>query len=243
MSRFKLSFFTLGLISLILLAFQNCADSITWTEEGETEQTSLKIELQEHINRDHWTEPLQKVRVESTAEDLIADRRLLMAILENIFGPSFKTVDNNRIQTNGSELGNPCSVYEDFIVINPADSKRVRADASRTCLYQDSAEYLNAPIIPKASVIRQRNIANVCHSLSTNTTTRNFAVAQIGAGNPQPTSANVRKAFHLFYRNKPSPPETLIQSLQVMMPGKGSVKADWAAVLYSVCISSGWQIL
>lgn len=226
----------------ILFSFQNCAESIS-LDQGENSLSSLTIDVQEHLDRDHWTEPLSKVKVESSAEDLIADRRLLVAILESIFGPSFKVLDANRLRMNAAELGNPCSIYEDYFILRASDSRRIRADASRTCRYQDSADFLSAPIIPKASVVRQRNIANVCHSLATNPTALNFAVAQIGAGNPQPTSANVRKAFHLFYRNKPSPPETLIQSLQVMMPGQASVPADWSPVFYTICLSSGWQIL
>lgn len=240
MSKLRMALLTLALTFLVLFSFQNCAESISW-EEGEENYSSFSLALQDHKDRDHWTEALAKVKVESTAEDLIADRRLLGAMLESIFGPSFLSLDQGRTQTNASEFGNPCSIYEDYWVRGAKGNER--ADARNTCAAQDSSRYFGAPVIPKPSVLRQRNIANVCHSLVTNNTTLNYAVAQIGSGNPQPTSANVRKAFHLFYRNKPAPGEPLIQSLQIMMPGKGTLRKDWAPVLYTICISSGWQIL
>lgn len=245
-----LRFALILLVPGLLMIFQNCAPTLK-SEEVERSIASLDTE---HVDREHGTlETLSKTVVETRAEDLLADRVLLLAQLTAVFGPSTALLDaqGDRIATNMTTFGSPCSLYENFFY-EAKDSKGVMvqgaADANRGCAMSNTANALKATVYPQASVVRQAVLGHLCLKLATAPATLAFALKRIEpAGNPEPTADNVVKAFRLFYRNAPQPHDALVQSLQVMMPGDSAERArvatDWSPVLYTICISSGWQLL
>lgn len=238
----------IALAGSLLIVFQNCAKSIESTEVP----TEVDAITALHVDHEHGTvETMQKTDVETRSDDLMSDRVLLMAQLTAVFGPATATADDDGIRTNLSVFGSPCSLYENYLwETKDSSGKTIQTagDPLRPCTANNSANALKATLYPQASVVRQGVLEHICLKLATTTTTLRFALAQIdSAHTPEPTAANVLKAFRLFYRNAPEPPESLIASLQVMMPGvtegNPTEDKDWSPVFHTICVSSGWQLL
>ncbi len=239
--------FPAGFVGLLILTFQNCARNIE-SKEIQTEVSAIEMA---HVDRQHGLEIAEKAVVETRSEDLLSDRVLLIAQLSSVFGPGVPSLDEDGIQRDMTVFGSPCSLYENYLYeTKDATGKVVHAtaDISRPCAMNNSAAALKATVYPQASVVRQGVLQHLCLKLATTPATVKFALKQIDAQKtPEPTSANVLKAFRLFYRSAPEPPEALIGSLQVLMPGisedRPSEDMDWSPVLHTICVSSGWQLL
>lgn len=235
--------FVLGLTALPL-AFQNCGKP-PMNEEASSELAVLEIDSL-HVDREHGTEEsMEKPRVEATAEDLIADRVLVLNKLKFVFGPLVGNLsfDQDRIIDNKAEFGSPCSLYDGFNYELP-DGRVSLSDLGRNCTMQSGGSALNARLLPSASTTRQGIMGHLCLALSADVRTRSHALQKIQTqGIPAGTPENVLKAFRLFYRFTPEPPVSLIQSLQVMMPESDISSESWAPVLYTLCISNAWQVL
>jgi|GEM_PF-1502797 len=238
-------------VSILLpLGFQNCAKAPS--EQSEEMVLALSLEA-EHVDREHGTPiAMEKTVVEARSEDLISDRVLLLNQLQYVFGPRVFSHDTDGIRTGMATFGSPCSLYEAFNYevdakdpVTQAPIKRVIiADGLRACANQNSPSFLKATLYPKSSVIRQGVLSHLCLNVATDPLALTFALAKIQKiGVPDSTEENILKAFKLFYRHKPPPSEALIQSLLTMIPTSGVTQENWAPVLYTLCVSPGWQVL
>lgn len=184
----------------------------------------------------------------SVVQPILANRIYLDSLFTNIFGPSARSVNTSSssglsMQSDGTNHGSPCSVYENYSFINSSGVK-VQVDSINTCSIA-SESLLSAHAIPDATVTRQALLLKACSELTTSDTTLNYALAQINSpGIPSASAANVLIAFHLFYRTQPDPSSAVEQSLLALFPTPSAPTLDnWRDLLYTVCISSFWQVL
>ncbi len=241
MFRSSLNIFVVLFISVVLLTqFQNCGDGGFNSLEG-SEPISFSEIIQSHSDEDHMLEDVNVSKVETTYDPILLDRYYIKELLEDIFGPSTVSADSAKPYYNTAEFGAPCGLYVDHNVQN--NNNWVRADAMENCT-RVSPNYLNAQINPKPSVSRQAIMTRTCSDLTANNVTMDYALKKISEdGVPSVNEYNLRKVFHLFYRGKPSPPKSLVDSLSVMFPDSEATRDDWRAVFFTVCASSFWQVL
>lgn len=234
------------------VSFQNCGQQ--FAIEDELASTAIDdipgTIVEDHEDRDPGHEDpdtlTEKAYVEAESAPILPDRRLMDSILNDIFGPNYVNLEGGRIRSNAADFGMPCSLYEDYRIRRASDNALVSAGPLFACRASNTDDAVTAPISPSPGVKRQANLIQTCNALVSNATTRAYALQRIqgGTGVPSPTEENMLKAFRLFYRSKPDPHQALLQSLQIMMPGgTGVTAADWAPVLYTLCISPGWQLL
>lgn len=229
------------LVVSILLVFQNCAPTMSNTDLSSTDGT---VDLQStHQDRDHDTSGLtEPEKIESRSRDLVSDRVLILRQLQSVFGPTTVSLDQDKISTDLRTFGSPCSPYEAYRYARGTNF--ALGDATRACAFTSSAGGMNAPVLPEVNTIRQGIMQHYCQVLSSNAKSLAYALAQVKSGGaPEGSKENVLKAFRLFYRSAPQPSDTVLQSLQVLLPGATVTAEDWTPIFYTLCVSSGWQVL
>ncbi|MGE0527141.1 MAG: hypothetical protein AB7G93_09705 [Bdellovibrionales bacterium] len=230
------------LLVLATLYFQNCArwEPVT----SETTQFSQQI-FDPHSDRDHWTADTMREKVVTSSAPILADRIYIMALLENIFGPSAKTLLDANIGLARADFGSPCSIYEQYKYERASDRQLVRANASEACAYSASADHLGASQNASAAVTRQATMNRVCVDLVMANATMNFALKRIdsAASVPAPSSENLLRLVRLFYVDKPDPEQGVIDSLRILFTPDAPSVDEWRAAIQMVCASSYWQVL
>ena len=234
----KLILFSLS-AGFILVGFQNCAQDgfQSFSSEAAVESQSL-IEPE-----DPAIDPGMIEKVYTNYEPLMADRVYLQSLIEDVFGPASRNLVQSRIYVNGQDFGSPCQMYEAQDTFNPATNTWAIVDVVKNCTR--AALNFDARTNPKTTVTRSAIMTRVCSELTTNDTTLNFAMQRLrgSAGLPNVDQATFLKLFHLFYRNRPDPNQTLIDSLNVMFPPSGVTREHWRSAIYTVCASGYWQVL
>jgi hypothetical protein len=183
-----------------------------------------------------------KNTITTSYEPLLADRRYIKSVFNDVFGPTSDSVDATRAHLNALEHGSPCSVYADHSAPN-SSGVYARADAMETCSRTTLSRTV-AVVNPKPTVSRQALLSKACSDLVSNDTTLAVAMKKISSeAVPASTRANVRKAFRLFYRMRNDPHEGLLDSLQVMVPATGATKENWRQVINAVCASGLWEVM
>lgn len=233
-NRILLRLLSLCGVSFMVLAFQNCSPNLTMNmNEGETvlsSQVGLTLPPE-----------LQK----TTFEPVLMDRYVLRAFMTDVFGPSAETLPSFALLNNPIEYGSPCSVYENYLYQDAA-GRSLNANSLETCAL-GSANFNSAGVNPKASVTRQAELPRLCSDIVHTDATYNVAMSKIRSGAPAVPNLDDQhliSAFHLFYREKPAPPESLLDALKLMaISDKAVTKADWQNVLYTICASGHWQVL
>lgn len=184
-----------------------------------------------------------KTTTQTTYLPVLADRKYLTNLLVDIFGPNAIKADTTRTDLRNQDHGSPCSIYVNHNVHDTAKGTIVEADRSERCS-RASADHLSASVNPQATVTRAISLAHACSDLVTNNATLNHALSRIQAsGIPAPTSANVLKAYRLFYRVGAEPHKGLLESLLVMLPPTDVTKDHWRVVLNTICSSGFWQAI
>jgi hypothetical protein len=229
-----------GIAVSLLTIFQNCS------KVGDPPSASLSMQsIQEFTPPEAPPLPLPPDNPESGSyKPILADRYYLDALLTDIFGPQARTVNSVNIRNDAVTFGSLCSVYENYNAYNPDTNKYdISANPMEGCSLASSNLQV-AQTLANETVGRQAQINRSCISLTQNTTTVTYALAKIAApGIPAATPENIKAAFRLFYRMHPDPDAGVIQSLQVMFPTDSASLDDWKSVLYTICISSYWQVL
>lgn len=232
----------LSLISVCtLMMFQNCAPGLEQAELPSIVTTKSVVDIG-HEDRDHDPTPFREDKVEVSAKDLIYDRVLLMNHLTSVFGTRVDALDKDNVATDLRNFASPCSAYEQFNYKNSAG--KIANSGFRTCGISNNAASMKASLYAETSTSRLGVMEHLCRALTADATSRTFALRKIASdGKPTGTKANVLKAFRLFYRSAPVPPDSLLQSMQVML-GRENVDAEaWTPVLFTLCVSPGWQVL
>jgi hypothetical protein len=223
----------------MILQFQNCGGF----EANEIFENFSFEEINQIDEQEmHEIDPNLLTKTETQYEPLLFDRYMVHSILSDVFGPSLLSVDSARPYYVASEFGAPCSLYVDHNVYNESTKQWVQVDRMESCT-RNSSDFLHANLNSKATVTRQALLAKSCSDLTNNTTTMTYALNKISLGSlPVPTQQNLIKLYRLFYRSHPEPSQTLIDTLKVMFPSENVLIDHWKAALYTVCVSSQWQV-
>lgn len=219
--------------SVAVLAFQNCAPAlVVGLNEGEETLSSQHIELPADLQK-------------TTFEPVLMDRYTLRSFLSEVFGTGITQMPSYANITNAVEYGSPCSLYENYLYQASASSFP-NANTDEICTLA-GASFTGANVNPKASVTRQAELPRLCSDLVHTDATYNTAIKRLmpdGRLNPAIDDTTLTRAFHLFYREKPAPQESLLDALKLLAtPGQAAAKADWQNVLYTICASGHWQVL
>lgn len=230
-------------LSLLLTQFQNCGESAFEAKMGSVLLKFVEIVMDpdEEVHNppdDMLAEP------ETTYAPILIDRYVVQAILQKVFGPSALSKDSVKVYYNAQEFGGPCSIYVDHKKYNPAKDRWEQVEAAENCS-RTSANLLIARVNPTATVTRQGLLARTCSDLTTDDTTLAYALKEISGadGIPEPSAENLKNLVTSFYQTGPNPTEGILDSLRVMFPLTGVDKSHWRNAVYTVCISSHWQVL
>lgn len=199
------------------------------------------------ISQPHENPPVADKALEITKS--LMDRTMLYSFFTDIFGPSaigtpgLKTL--KLVKDEKAILAGPCSVYDTFRSVG--DTGALSTDAkSINCPNNDTASGLAAPMQPAANVLHQAMINNICTEAIDLASTYNYLMEQlkeyptllIATNTPE----NVLKLFKLFYRGKPQPDASLIESLRFLI-GFPATESGWKNAILTTCVSSHWQAL
>lgn len=230
-----------GWLAVTVLPFQNCGAGLGMRAAEETTQLSVK-DFDQDVDEDHNVTD-KRVEKGTTYEPVLADRYYIDQLLLDVFGPTARTADGGGAAANAVIHGGPCSLYENHSIYSSSSAKYVIASTMENC-GGSSGSLLVAEINPKASVTRQALLARTCTDLTANTTTFNFAMKRISeVATSDSVEDQVRGLYRLFYRTQPDPHQGLVDSLVIMLPATSPSLDDWRAVIYTVCMSSYWQVL
>jgi len=237
-----LQWLTIALGIVLLPLFQNC--NVNALKGEGSDGGSSVIGLAPPVDH-HPPPPVVLSTIETSFAALLSDRRYTLALFEDVFGSTAKSVEGTGIGSNAVEFGAPCSIYENYNVLN-ASGAVVPVDLDNAaCVINSSSAVLGANLVPRPTVIRQAMILKACTNLVLNTATLSHALARISPLEPvpPPTEANVRSLFRLFYVENVEPSAEIVQALQAMMNPSQMSQEAWRAPIYSVCSSNYWQVL
>lgn len=228
------------LLFAVTFSYQNCAPQ-------KLDQASIYDVVTEeslHRDRDHHVDEDKRAKISTTYEPLIADRLYVVSLLNDIFGAAAISGEVLAdIQENRTDFGSPCSVYENYRRPNGRGGLTT-AIPGFTCSLRAPASSFGSRLTPNATVSRQALLAKTCANLLSNDTRLRTALSRISSESvPTPSAANLQKAVMLFYRDKPVPPQSLIESLQITFDPAQPTLDDWRSTFYIICASSHWQVL
>lgn len=229
-------------ITATTMFFQNCGMSMQQDDFGSTGIDVVNTSAV-HTDRDHDPQKFAADKIEVRAKDLIAGRSLLVKQLTGVFGERVAVLDKDKISRDARNFGGPCSMYEHYNYVTTT-GVLASADPNANCQSSNSASALRASLYPETSTIRQGTMEHLCRALTADKTARQVALKKLSAdGKPKATKENVLKAFRMFYRSAPLPPDPVLESMQVMMPSENVTEEQWTPVLFTLCVSPGWQVL
>lgn len=227
----------------VMVHFQNCAPASKDESVLDSMSNADTIE-QIHKDNDHGKEVPTDEKVAMEVANSLLDRSMIYSLFIDIFGPDAAAVTAlNQLRAERAVFGGPCSVYENF---RSARASFKMDSEAESCANSDTANNLAAPVNPVGNVLQQALINDVCQQMTSNTKTYMYAIAQIkekpSVAIPANTPENVLKVFRLFYRGKPDPDASLVNSLQVLV-GEPASADGWKAAISTTCVSSHWQAL
>ena len=247
------SIFVVGLG--IAFSFQNCSDKqfvaggeSTFSSESSVAVYTGSTNPTEIIDNHPDLQPDVKLKV-IDSELILADRRYIKSILADFFGPSaFALAANDAVQgiiSNAVDFADLCSVYRQYRIYNSTTQQYQVALTGETCSFDTGAGTLGADVFSKSSVTRAGWIERTCTNLIESSVTFDFALRKIDAAkaNPDVNEENMKKVFQAFYRDRPLPPQELLDSLLIMVDPAIADKSRWKAPIYMICNSGYWQVL
>lgn len=235
----NLSFLTLILITVVL-SFQNCAKPIKDFALQKDQSSSNKFDVPptEH--------PLPIKTIKTDYQLQLADRNYVAGVLSDAFGPSAKAIIQTNILLRPEELGGPCSEYSHVMVKSGASF--VTQDPSLSCTEEGTTKLITPP--PQA--VRQGWMLQVCSELvgkgATVPDTLNYVINKIQTGKsslalPAPSITNLSSLHKLFYRERPLPSASVLDSMKLMFAPEVPSLDNWRTAIFSYCVSSHWQVL
>lgn len=227
----------------IMVQFQNCAPA----QKGESvfeSMTNAGTLDQVHKDNDHGRDIPMTEKAGVEVSKSLLDRSMIYSLFIDIFGPDAAAITAlNQLRAERAVFGGPCSIYENF---KSARNGFKMDSEAESCANSETANNLSAPVNPVANVLQQALVNDVCQQVITNTKTYNYLMAQLKESAkvtiPANSSENVLKLFRLFYRGKPDPEASLVNSLQVLV-GEPATDQGWKTAISTTCVSSHWQAL
>lgn len=166
---------------------------------------------------------------------IMADRKYLDSVLENVYGPSYdsRAFVRDNIMRKQDVFGAPCDMYEREFV---GDTSAV-LDSATNCY----ADTWNTDTNLTSTTLRQGWLIRACEELSGNTGMGRFALDKAGI-DLQEDNYSYQKTNSLY--NLFAPQKDLDPSVhKVIVDHKGSLSNEefWRTTLTAFCISPDWQ--
>jgi hypothetical protein len=235
----------------LLSWFQNCAPMV---QSGETTMSSIADA--ETIAQPHPTgeDPgdLKPAADPSLAiSKSLMDREMIYAMFVDILGPDvINTNQMRKIKAEKKIFGSPCSVYENNRYTSAgfnADNITYKTDPMATpCANSEDENNMGASLEPSANILHQALVNEVCVASMAPANLYNYMISQVKENPavviPANTDQNVLKMFSLFYREKPMPDTTVINSFKAIV-GEPATVNGWKNLFITICTSSHWQAL
>lgn len=231
----------------VVFSFQNCAEMHTIQDEGTLDTSSMSggmIDLV-HQDNDHSSyEVAEKPIMQFDAA--LMDRTMVYNVMVDVFGPRASGLgDSTRLATDFIAFGAGCSLNDTYRNLEG----KVQGRPGEACALD--VQRMGASLQPKMQVLRASLIEKACRTLSDDATAFTYVMKQIKGTEsgvlPQLNEANILDLFYLFYRAKPRPQQSLIDSLDILVRSTSEeLKSDtegWRRALYTVCASGYWQVL
>ncbi len=225
----------------VLLGFQNCAPSDKKFTVNKLDQGSNVMNVAVNVT-EHPIE-IKTITTDYTLQ--LSDRSYLAGVLSDVFGPAGTAAIRQNITLKPDDLGGPCSEYAQYKIFNGTDY--VDKDPGMICNEDNTTNVL----MPPATAVRQGWVIQTCSILAgkeADPQTLNYVLGKIKSGSsltnlPLPTAENMTSLHKLFYRERPLPPESVFEALQLMFHTQAPTVDDWKTAINSYCISSQWQVL
>ncbi len=241
---FKFKWLLVIPIFIALVYFQNCAPSLN--KETILSSLDMASEIDQiHRDADHGTTIPSASKPALEQSKSLLDRQMLFALFVDIFGSEApaKLSALRVLKSERALFGGACSIYDNFNSVRAGLKKDPEAE---DCANLDTPSNLSAPLNPSGNVLHQAIINDICQQAVSNTVTYNYILSQLKEDLTKPlpmnSSENALKLFRLFYRAKPNPENSLIESLQNLI-GTPATDAGWRLAISTTCVSSEWQAL
>lgn len=237
MKKYRLSL-SVAAVAGVLFGFQNCGQIAS---QMQTDSSSLSYT---HSDLDGNSTFSEDDSEKTSAEPVMTDRFYVVNLITDVFGTQALTDGDvlNQIGRDYSGFGAPCSVYQNYYV--EKDTGKINADIAEDCDIEDGPSVLGARINSSGTVRRQAVLMKVCANITANDTDIKYALKKFSSeAIPAPTEDNVRKMIKLFYRGKPDPSASLVDSIRILFTPESPTLAQWKSAVYLTCSSPQWQVL
>lgn len=231
-------------VSILILGFQNCGKNHhSFTLDQSSYNKEVAVPVTEHA--------FEKRTLTTNYTLNLSERRYLAAIFSDVFGPKSDAIVQANILLKHDDIGGPCSEYAHHMKKNVSDKGVVsyaNADAKKVCDEENTTKLL----LPPPQAVRQGWVIQTCTALvgkdSTPPETLAYALDKVVAGStfgklPLVTDENLARLHRLFYRERPLPSDSVRDALKSMFQGGTPTLEEWKTAIYSVCVSSHWQVL
>ncbi len=235
----------------IVILFQNCSKQQTFQTGSENENqsamssTTEELPTQTYVPRDNHPDIVkEKTVVQTDSETLLADRRYIKSVFENVFGPNFENgIDLSGVLGNAGNFSDLCSIYRVFR--DKVGTRFILNDRQgEICPISDASTALGAVSNPKPTVVRNAWIVDACTKLVESSGNINAMFTKISTQSPPAVNAtNIRKMVALFYAGKNDVPSRVTDSFASLINSSPNLTDGWKSATYTVCISPYWQVL
>lgn len=232
-------FFTALCCSLVTITmFQNCAEMGQFelaSDIGGSEDLGSSS-ADSHLSHSGVTHvaPTEKI-ADISYSPMVLDRYGVFNLLVDIFGAEAKnTTTVKAIATDNTVFGGACSFYR-----QPASN----TDLLANCTNSEASISVKPHV--GVTLLRQGRLNQACFELTKESSkTLSYILKRIdsAAAIPAASDKNALSLFTLFYRTKPMPKQSLIDSIRLNI-GEVPTLAGWSRAIYGTCVSGYWQVL
>jgi hypothetical protein len=242
--------------ALITVAtFQNCSPGFSGSASMPSTlalnpapvPTPALLDIHDQSHQDRPVVHLQEREKSTASQDVIGDRRFVRAMFRDVFGDGVLGLANSIAFRSIGDFGGNCSTYERYMIASP-QGILVGNDASNICLYADTAEWMTGSVLPKFTVKRGGLLSKACEGAVMDRVGFPNALSKIGprlgpSAVPEVNSENLKNLALLFYRNHGDPPTGVIEAFRVFFTPGAPTPDEWRAAIFTVCVSSHWQVI
>lgn len=232
-------FFTALCCSLVTVTmFQNCAEMGQFelaSDIGGSEDMGSSS-LDSHLSHSGVTHiaPTEEI-ADISYSPMVLDRLGVYNLFVDIFGTEAKnTTSVKSIASDNTVFGGACSFYR-----QPASN----ADPLANCSNSEASISVKPHV--GVTLLRQGRLNQACFELTKESSkTLTYILKRIDstAAVPEANNKNALSLFTLFYRTKPIPKQSLLDSIRLNV-GEVPTLAGWSRAVYGTCVSGYWQVL
>lgn len=239
LSKSIIQFFTGLCCALVLVtAFQNCGELQEFELASEVEFENFASEGPQRLQLSHsgvtHVAPEEKI-ADISYSPMVLDRVGIYNLFMDIFGAEAANVSSvKQIATDYSVFGGACSVY-----------RRTKGGTEILSNCANSENQISVKPHVGVTLLRQGRLNQACLDLTKkDSKTLNYILKRIEPKKaiPEVTDKNALSLFTLFYRTKPMPKQSLIDSIKFNI-GDQPTQDGWSRAVYATCVSGYWQVL